>query len=92
MKISTRAHLVSDIQIMADGMDEDKRKGVNEASMIGTTKRGIGPTYASKALRIGLRAGDLADWTLFLEKYNAFIAHFKNHFPVGEFDQQKELD
>ena len=77
---------------MADGMDEDKRKGVNEASMIGTTKRGIGPTYASKALRIGLRAGDLADWTLFLEKYNAFITHFKNHFPVGEFDQQKELD
>jgi len=92
LKISTRAHIVSDIQIKADGMDEDKRLKQNEASMIGTTKRGIGPTYASKALRIGLRAGDLADWTTFVEKYKAFIAHFKNHFPVGDFDEKKELD
>lgn len=60
--------------------------------MIGTTKRGIGPTYASKALRIGLRCGDLADWTLFVEKYKTFVAHVKNHFPVGEFDEKKELD
>ena len=44
--------------------------------MIGTTKRGIGPTYASKALRISLRAGDLTDWDLFLEKYNVFIDRF----------------
>lgn len=73
-------------------MDEDKRLKQNEASMIGTTKRGIGPTYASKALRIGLRAGDLSDWTTFVEKYNTFIAHFKNHFPVGDFDEKKELD
>lgn len=92
LKISTRAHIVSDIQIMADGMDEDKRKNKDEASMIGTTKRGIGPTYASKALRIGLRAGDLQDWPKFVEKYNTFIAHFKNHFPVGDFDTKKELD
>lgn len=45
--------------------------------MIGTTAKGIGPTYASKALRIGLRVGDLADWDLFLEKYNRFIKVFK---------------
>jgi len=92
LKISTRAHLVSDIQILADGMDEDKRKAKDEKTMIGTTKRGIGPTYASKALRIGLRCGDLHDWTSFVEKYKTFIAHFKNHFPVGEFDEKKELD
>jgi adenylosuccinate synthase len=73
-------------------MDEDKRKAKDEASMIGTTKRGIGPTYASKALRIGLRAGDLADWTTFLEKYKKFIQHFRNHFAVGDFDEAKELD
>ena len=77
---------------MADGMDEDKRKEKNEASMIGTTKRGIGPTYASKALRIGMRAGELADWDKFLEKYKTFITNFKNHFPVGDFDEKKELD
>jgi adenylosuccinate synthase len=45
----------------------ETRKGKDA---IGTTKRGIGPTYASKALRIGLRMGDLEDWTKFEEKYN----------------------
>ena len=60
--------------------------------MIGTTKRGIGPTYASKALRIGLRAGDLADWDLFLEKYNVFVDRFTQHFDVGNFDKKAELD
>jgi len=53
--LSTRAHLVSDIGIKADGLSE-KSKG-KEA--IGTTNRGIGPTYAAKASRIGLRVGDL---------------------------------
>ena len=60
--------------------------------MIGTTKRGIGPTYASKALRIGLRAGDLADWDNFLDKYNYFVERFTQHFDVKNFDKQKELD
>lgn len=59
---------------------------------IGTTRRGIGPTYGSKALRIGLRAGDLADWDMFKEKYSAFVARFKQHFPIREFDEAAELD
>ena len=41
-------------------MENLKGKGA-----IGTTKRGIGPTYASKALRIGLRMSDLKDWSSF---------------------------
>ena len=63
--------------------------------MIGTTKMGIGPTYASKALRIGLRAGDLADWTSFKEKYHYFIDRFQWHFPseaVMNIDREAELD
>lgn len=67
-------------------------KAKDPEAMIGTTKRGIGPTYASKALRIGLRAGDLADWDLFLEKYNVFVDRFTQHFDVGNFDKQAELD
>lgn len=43
-------------------------------------------------MRIGLRCGDLADWTLFQEKYKAFIARFKQHFAVTNFDEKKELD
>lgn len=76
LKISTRAHLVSEIQKMADGIEEERRLKKDEATMIGTTKMGIGPTYASKMLRIGLRAGDLADWDTFKEKYNTFIDRF----------------
>lgn len=60
---------MSNIQIEADGQLEKAKGG----SAIGTTKRGIGPTYASKALRIGLRVGDLRDWASFEEKYKHFI-------------------
>jgi adenylosuccinate synthase len=38
LKISTRAHLVSKIQMEADGMDEERRLKQAEAEMIGTTK------------------------------------------------------
>merc|ERR1711957_1079243 len=92
LKISTRAHLVSSIQKLADGMDEERRLKKSEGDMIGTTKMGIGPTYASKALRIGLRAGDLEDWSLFKEKYNTFIDRFQYQFHIPEFDRAEELD
>ena len=82
LKISTRAHLVSAIQIEADGIQEEKLKAKDPGAMIGTTKRGIGPTYASKALRIGLRAGDLADWGTFVEKYDNFVDRFLQHFDI----------
>jgi adenylosuccinate synthase len=45
--------------------------------VLGTTNQGIGPTYASKSLRMGLRVGDLADWKVFLEKYDRFIKVFE---------------
>ena len=95
LKISTRAHLVSQIQIEADGAQEEKLEAAGNDTAIGTTRRGIGPTYASKALRIGLRAGDLADWASFKEKYNYFVDRFQWHFPseaVRNFDRQAELD
>ena len=78
MKLSSRAHLVSAIQIEADGNSEASLLKEGEAQMIGTTKRGIGPTYASKALRMGLRIGDLSDWKTFEEKYDVFIKRFSH--------------
>ena len=36
---------------------------------IGTTKRGIGPTYASKMERYGVRMGALRNWDRFKEQY-----------------------
>lgn len=53
--VSNRAHLLFDLHQQVDGLREAELAG----AMIGTTKRGIGPCYASKAIRNGLRVGDL---------------------------------
>ena len=53
--ISDTAHLVLPYHQALDGLRETQ-KG---AKKIGTTKRGIGPAYADKASRTGLRTGDL---------------------------------
>jgi len=65
---SDRATLVSNLHREADRISE-VLKGDKS---IGTTLQGIGPTYASKILRFGLKMGDLADWKGFEEKYDKF--------------------
>ena len=54
--ISDRAHVVLPHHRSLDAQREDRRSG-----RIGTTKRGIGPAYADKISRTGLRMTDLAD-------------------------------
>ena len=56
--ISPKAHLTMFWHIMQD-VAEEKRRG--DKGKIGTTLRGIGPTYADQAARIGLRVADLQD-------------------------------
>jgi len=68
--ISDRAPLVSNIHREADRVAEIKKGD----KAIGTTLQGIGPAYASKILRFGLKVGDLVDWDTFLVKYKKFIA------------------
>lgn len=55
--LSERAHLVMPYHQTLDGLQEAARQG---KARIGTTKRGIGPCYADKAARTGIRIGDLA--------------------------------
>ena len=78
--------------MMADKAQEAARLAEDEKHMLGTTAKGIGPTYASKSLRMGLRVGDLADWDLFLEKYDRFIKLFEKQFSLSGFNKQEELD
>jgi adenylosuccinate synthase len=63
--VSNLAHLVLPYHKAQDN--------ASEASMgkgkIGTTGRGIGPAYADKANRCGIRAGDLVDWDIFVSKF-----------------------
>jgi adenylosuccinate synthase len=53
--VSDRAHVILPIHKLLDGAFEDSRPG------FGTTRKGIGPTYADKAARLGVRMGDLLD-------------------------------
>ncbi|KAF9536486.1 hypothetical protein BGW38_010189, partial [Lunasporangiospora selenospora] len=58
--VSDRAHLVFDIHQIIDGLKELD---------IGTTRKGIGPTYSSKASRSGLRVHHLYNFSEFEEKF-----------------------
>ena len=62
--VSDRAHLIMPYHIKLDELQEERLAG----NKIGTTKRGIGPCYADKYTRIGLRVGDLIDFEAFKRK------------------------
>ena len=55
--ISDRAHAVFDLHQLVDGLEEVE---LGEG-FLGTTKKGIGPTYSTKATRSGIRMADLFD-------------------------------
>ncbi|CAD5122058.1 DgyrCDS10510 [Dimorphilus gyrociliatus] len=71
--ISDRAHIVFDLHKMADANQEEVRGNKS----FGTTKKGIGPTYSSKATRNGIRIADLVheNFELFSEKYRNLVAY-----------------
>ena len=76
--ISDRAHLVFDFHQLIDGfLEEEKGK-----SSIGTTKKGIGPTYASKAYRNGIRVGELVgNFDRFCERFHQLLESSCRRFP-----------
>ncbi|MFP3308500.1 MAG: adenylosuccinate synthase [Nitrososphaeria archaeon] len=53
--LSDKAHVTTELHRLQDEAEEMRRG--NRA--LGTTRRGIGPTYADKAARVGIRVGDL---------------------------------
>ena len=71
--ISSDAHLVAPYHKLLDTCEE-KRMG---DSAIGTTGHGIGPAYADKYLRIGIKAGDLFDHELLRKKID-YAVEYKN--------------
>ncbi len=64
LQLSGNAHLILPYHQQLDVLSE-RRLG---SAKLGTTKRGIGPAYADKAARIGLRVQDLFDAAIFREK------------------------
>lgn len=64
LKISSRAQVIMPYHLLLDECQE-KAKG---AAKIGTTKKGIGPTYVDKVSRIGIRVADLLEKDTFAAK------------------------
>ncbi len=71
--ISDRAHLIMPYHLLLDGLEEKLRGG----KALGTTGKGIGPAFADKIARAGIRTGDLLDKEIFLERLR-FILDYKN--------------
>ena len=69
LKISDRAHLIMPYHRAID----QARERLRGEGRIGTTGRGIGPTYEDKMARIGLRFAELVDETLFADALRATI-------------------
>ncbi|HLG11082.1 MAG TPA: adenylosuccinate synthase [Dehalococcoidia bacterium] len=71
--ISDRAHVVMPYHPLIDQLDEQLRG----AAAVGTTGRGIGPCFADKVSRLGIRMGDLVDPRAFHERLS-FVLPYKN--------------
>ena len=71
--ISDRAHLVLPYHLKLDGLEEAARG----KKSLGTTLRGIGPAFADKVARMGIRAGDLLDPEVLRTRLE-YVLEYKN--------------
>ncbi|MBM3673402.1 MAG: adenylosuccinate synthase [Actinobacteria bacterium] len=85
IRLSGNAHLIMPYHQELDRLNE---RYLGKAKL-GTTKRGIGPAYADKAMRVGLRVQDLLDPKIFREKLdlvlrekNGVLTKVYNRLPV----------
>jgi adenylosuccinate synthase len=69
LRISDRANVIMPYHRLLDGAEERKRKGAK----VGTTGRGIGPSYSDKVARLGVRMGDLTDVGVLSEKLEFLV-------------------
>lgn len=91
IELSTRAHVIMPYHIRIDEADEL----IKGDAKIGTTKNGIGPCYADKVNRVGIRIVDLMDEAAFREKlrYNIDTKNrlFQTYYGVEGFDFDEVL-
>lgn len=91
LTISDRAHIVFDFHQAADGIQEQQRQE-QAGKNLGTTKKGIGPVYSSKAARSGLRMCDLvSDFNEFCQRFTVLANQYKSMYPSLEIDIEGEL-
>lgn len=91
LMISNRAQVISACHRQMDGMSENSLGD----KKIGTTKRGIGPAYADKVNRCGIRMADLLDIESFKTKFTAQAKEYNKAFAaagIAELDYEAELE
>jgi adenylosuccinate synthase len=70
LRLSGNAHLIMPWHVASDAASE-RRLG---RLQIGTTRRGIGPAYADKAARLGIRVQDILDAKILRQKFETALA------------------
>ena len=86
LRISANAHLIMPYHLLLDEAGEAKL-GRRE---IGTTKRGIGPCYADKAARLGIRVQDVLDEKILKQKITAALE--PKRLTLRDYDKDPRLD
>ncbi|KAF7721973.1 phosphoribosylaminoimidazole carboxylase ade2 [Apophysomyces ossiformis] len=85
--VSDRAHLVFDFHQIIDGLKEIE---LGRGS-IGTTKKGIGPTYSSKASRGGIRVHHLYNFEEFASKFRVMVENKQRRYGRFDYDVEAEI-
>lgn len=80
--ISENAHLIMPYHRL---LDQAREATLSSGKKIGTTGRGIGPCYMDKVGRVGIKVGDLLDFSQFLDKLQANLEE-KNFFLTKQFN------
>ena len=87
VRISANAHLIMPYHMMLDHAGEVKLGSLQ----IGTTRRGIGPCYADKAARLGIRVQDLLDEKILKKKIVAALEPKRLSLRPHQKDPQLDL-
>ncbi|KAI6780442.1 uncharacterized protein J7T54_007291 [Emericellopsis cladophorae] len=86
--VSDRCNIVLDLHVAVDGLEEVELG----ARQIGTTRRGIGPTYACKHARNGIRLAEIFDPELFERKLRQLEQGYRKRFgDLLKYDVEDEL-
>ncbi|KAI1252657.1 hypothetical protein MGN70_004860 [Eutypa lata] len=87
--ISDRCHIITDLHVRVDGLEEQELGGRN----IGTTKRGVGPTYTSQAARNGITISEMFNEETFERKLQILAAGYKKRYgDLLEYDVEDEIE
>jgi len=86
LRISANAHLIMPYHLLLDSAGEARLGSLQ----IGTTRRGIGPCYADKAARLGIRVQDLLDEKILKKKIVAAME--PKRLSLRPFEKDPALD